>query len=173
MISAIFALLLGSGSGVLAVEQSVTELPNLFVAACLDGKAILSPGEAAAVGFGGLPEDLQKRLGKPSSAQVWRLSSGGQAYLYILEYAPDPHRSPRVCGVASDAMNYSSAADVVEQRVTGAVYPRTTRSIEWLDPKGGYNALATTAGDFKVLQINWLSDEQKRVVAKGYEPAKP
>jgi hypothetical protein len=168
MTSAILAILLGS-SAVPAVQQGAAELPNLFVAACLDGKASLSPGEAAAVGFDALPRDLQQRLGKPSSAQVWRLNGGGQAYLYVLDYAPAPHTSPRVCGLASDAMSYSSAADVVERRVTGAVYPRTTRSIEWLDPTGGYNALATTAGEFKVLQINWLSDEQKRVVAQGYE----
>jgi hypothetical protein len=169
MIGGMIALLLGGSSALAGANPGPAELPDLFVAACLDGEATLSPGEAAAIGFNGLPQDLQKRLGNPSSAQVWRLSGGGQAYLYVLDYAPARNTSPRVCGVASDAMNYSSAADVVEQRVTGAVYPRTTRSIEWLDPKGGYNALATTAGDFKVLQINWLSDDQKRVIQKGYE----
>jgi hypothetical protein len=170
MIGGMIALLLGGSSAFAAANSEPTQLPDLFVAACLDGKATLAPGEAAAVGFNGLPEDLQKRLGKPNSAQVWRLNGGGQAYLYVLDYAPAPHTSPRVCGVASDAMNYSSAADLVEQRVTGAVYPRTTPSIEWLDPKGGYNALATTAGSFKILQINWLSDEQRRIVANGYQP---
>ena len=173
MIAGLFALLLGTASAVPGVSQGVTELPNLFVAACLDGKATLSPGEAAAVGFDGLPRELQQRLGTPSAAQVWRLSGGGNAYLYVLDYAPAPRTSPRVCGVASDAMNYNSAADLVEQRVTGAVYPRTSRSIEWLDPKGAYNALATTAGSFKVLQINWLSDDQKRVVQKSFEAHQP
>jgi hypothetical protein len=169
MISAMIALSLGSSSALPAANLGAADLPSLFVAACLDGKATLSPGEAAPVGFGELPRDLQQRLGKPRSAQVWRLNGGGQAYLYVLSYEPTRNAPPRICGLASDAMNYGTAADVVEQRVTGAVYPRTTRSIEWADPQGAYNALATTAGEFKVLQINWMSDEQRRVAGQGLD----
>jgi hypothetical protein len=58
-------------------------------------------------------------------------------------------------------------------RVTGAVHPRETRSIEWLSVEGGYNALATTAGDFKVLQVNWLSDEQRAAATKALQPIVP
>lgn len=157
MLAGLFAITMGA-SAVPFADVGAAELPSLFVAACLDGQATLSPGEASVVGFDGLPRELQQRLGKPDSAQVWRLSSGGRAFLYILDYQTAPKGSPRICGVASDEMNYTSAADLVEKRVIGTVYPRTTRSIEWSDPNGGYNALATTAGSFKVLQINWLSD---------------
>jgi hypothetical protein len=171
MISAALTLLLGGANTLLAADPGSNDLPEIFVAACLDGKATFSPGEAAAVGFDGLPRELQQRLGKPNNAQVWRLINDGQAYLYILSYEPIGSQSPKVCGLASDAMNYGTAADTVEKRVMGAVYPRTTRSIQWLDPKGGYNAIATTAGSFKVLQINWLSDQQRQIVARGYQAA--
>jgi len=171
MIGAALALLAGDSGLFPEGDIAASRLPDLFVAACLDGKATLSPKDAAAVGLDGLPRELLQKLGKPSSAQVWRLSSDGRAYLYILNYEPARSTNPRICGIASDAMNYQTAADVVEKRVTGAVYPRTTRSIQWLDAKGGYNAIATTAGDFKILQINWLSDQQRRILARGYQTA--
>lgn len=171
MISAALALLLGSANLLPAADVGPSALPGLFVAACLDGRAAFSPGEASAVSYDGLPHELREKLGKPSSAKVWRLINGGQAYLYILDYEPVGSQSPHVCGLASDSMNYGTAADTVEKRVMGAIYPRTTKSIQWLDPQGGYNAIATTAGGFKVLQINWLSDQQRRIVARGYEAA--
>jgi hypothetical protein len=171
MIGATLALLAGGVSVFPDGDISAAQLPDLFVAACLDGKATLSMGGAAAVGLDRLPRELTQKLGKPSSAQVWRLSSDGRAYLYILNYKPARNTNPRICGIASDAMDYQAAADVVEKRVTGAVYPRTTQSIQWLDAKGGYNAIATTAGAFKVLQINWLSDQQRKVLARGYQTA--
>src|SRR5690348_1160228 len=108
MIGATLALLLGSSS-VLPAAVAVADLPQLFVAACLDGNAKLSPGEASTVGFRGLPDALQDRLGKPSGAQVWRLRSEGQAYLYILNYEPSRNSSPRICGLASETMNYQTA----------------------------------------------------------------
>jgi len=169
MIVASLAVLLASSGALPPAQPLASDLPQLFVAACLDGKASMSPGEASAVGFDGLPAELQQRLGKPNSAKVWRLNDAGRAYLYILDYQPQGSQTPRICGLASDAMNYGRAADTVEKRVMGAVYPRSTQSIQWLDPKGGYNAIATTAGDFKVLQINWLSDEQRQILAKGYQ----
>lgn len=171
MIGIALALLAGGSSVFPEGDIAATRLPELFVAACLDGKATLSPRDASAVSLEALPSELSTKLGKPSSAQVWRLSSDGRAYLYILNYEPSRRTNPRICGIASDAMDYQAAADVVEKRVTGAVYPRTSRSIQWLDAKGGYNAIATTAGDFKVLQINWLSDQQRRVLARGYQTA--
>jgi hypothetical protein len=168
MITAL-TILMGGGALILSADAQVNELPQLFVAACLDGKATLSSADAATIGFDGLPHELQQRLGKPQSAQVWRLNRSGRAYLYVLSYEPARNTTPRICGVASDEMSYGAAADIVEKRVTGSVYPRTARSIQWLDPKGGYNAMATTAGGFKVLQINWLSDEQREILARGYQ----
>jgi hypothetical protein len=168
-----FALLLFAGSVAQAGDLSTQPLPDLFVSACLDGQARLSPGSAEAVSFDALPQDLQRKLGRPASAQVWRLNSGGRAYLYVLNYAPGQNTTPRICGLASDAMDYNSAADLVERRVTGEVEPRTERSVQWLDVHGGYKALATTAGDFKVLQVNWLSDDARRTLAKVYQQVTP
>jgi hypothetical protein len=169
MVPALAALLLSSGSMFQPADAGATDLPQLFVSACLDGQAKLSPGSAAAVSFDTLPNDLRASLGTPQSAQVWRLNGAGRGYLYILNYAPGRTTSPRVCGLASDAMNYGAAADMVEMRVTGEVHPRAGQSVQWLSLDGGYNALATTAGDFKVLQIEWLSDEQRAQAVKQFQ----
>lgn len=165
MILTMAALLL-SGTSPPPSDLSAGELPALFESACLNGEARLSPGSATAVGFDALPGELRRSLGTPSSAQVWRLNGSGRAFLYILGYPPSPDTSPRICGLASDQMNYGSAADAVELRVTGEVHPRTTRSTEWLNLEHGYDALATNTGDFKVLQINWLSDAQKKALIR-------
>lgn len=167
------ALFLFSASAVApAAELQPDQLPEIFQSACLDGEARLSPGLVEPVDFTSLPNDLRRALGSPSSAKVWRLNGPGRAFLYILEYPSERTTSPRVCGLASDQMNYGKAADSVEMRVTGAVQPRSTQSTEWLNLKGGYDALATTAGDFKVLQINWLSDSAKHALIKA-QPAIP
>ena len=165
MIGAIAALMLNGASVLPATDLAATDLPQFFEAACLDGEAKLSPGAASAIAFDALPGDIRESLGKPSSAKVWRLSGSGRAYLYLLDYQ-GPDESPRICGLASDQMNYTSAADAVEKRVTGEVHPRTMRTTEWINPKGGYSALATTSGEFKVLQVNWLSDSQRQQLIK-------
>jgi hypothetical protein len=173
MVGAFAALLLGAGVGLPAADLAATELPQIFEAACLDGQAKLSPGTAAPVSFDALPHELQQSLGKPASGQVWRLNGPGRAFLYLLTYEPNPNTNPRICGLASDAMNYGAAADAVELRVTGEVHPRDTRSIEWLSLEGGYNALATTTGEFKVLQVNWLSDQQRAAATRALQPIVP
>ena len=74
-------------------------------------------------------------------------------------------------------MDYTSAANAVEMWVTGQVSPKTMRTTEWLNAKGGYSALATTAGPFKVLQVNWptafaaCSDEQPNRSFINFEPS--
>lgn len=170
--SAITALFLGAASTLPATDLPPNDLPSLFENACLNGEAKLAPGSVTSVDFAALPAELRRSLGNPSSAQVWRLNGAGRAFLYILGYPPSRDSSPRICGLASDQMDYSSAADAVEMRVTGTVHPRTTRSTQWLNLDGGYDALATVAGDFKVLQINWLSDSQRDALIK-IRPAIP
>ena len=172
MVGIMAALLLG-GTGMGSANVALADLPQIFEAACLNGEAKLSPGAAAAVGFDGLPRELRKSLGTPASAQVWRLNGPGRAFLYVLEFAPAANASPRICGLASDRMDYRSAADAVEMRVTGEIQPKTTPAVEWLNLEGGYNALAARTGDFKVLQINWLSDAQRAEAAKAYAPLVP
>jgi hypothetical protein len=95
------------------------------------------------------------------------LSGTGQTFLYLLDYEPSRYTNPRICGLASDGMDYASAADTVEMRVTGQVSPKTMRTTEWLNATGGYSALATTTGAFKVLQVNWLSDSQRAEMMKA------
>jgi hypothetical protein len=139
----------------------------LFEAACLDGEAKLAPGSATPVTFDELPAELRQGLGKPSSAKIWRLNGSGRAFLYLLDYQPDRYTNPKICGLASDGMDYASAADAVEMRVTGQVSPKTMRTTEWLNAAGGYSALATTTGAFKVLQVNWLSETQRAEMQKA------
>ena len=166
MIGALAALLLGSANPP-AADLAAAQLPELFEAACLDGEAKLAPGSVTPVTFDALPPELRQSLGKPTSAKIWRLSGSGQAFLYLLDYQPDRYTNPRICGLASDEMDYTSAANAVEMRVTGQVSPKTMRTTEWLNAKGGYSALATTAGPFKVLQVNWLTDTQRAEMMKA------
>ena len=53
---------------------SPDQLPNLFIAACFEGKAQTTTGSATQVGFDGLPNAIRSRLGKPSEAQVWKIA---------------------------------------------------------------------------------------------------
>ena len=169
MVGTFAALLMSSGASLPAAALAPNELPQIFQAACLDGQAKLSPGSAAPVGFDALPRELQASLGTPASAQIWRLNGPGRAFLYLLQYEADTKNNPRICGLASDTMDYASAADAVEMRVTGAVHPKTMRTTEWLNAQSGYSALATTTGDFKVLQVNWLSDAQRAEALKALQ----
>jgi len=148
------------------------DLPNLFVAACLDGRATLMPGSDP-VSFELLPRDLRRRLGEPAAARVWRIGGEADAFLYLLDYAPTGRDIRRVCGVASRDIDVQAAADAVELRVAGAVYPNRARSIEWTDPDGSYTALVTTAGKFDVLQVNWRSDEARAKFRRMYKPLLP
>ena len=166
MIATMAALAL-SGTGIGAAGLPPTDLPQLFESACLDGQAKLAPGAAAPASFAALPREVRDDLGTPTSAQVWQLNGDGHSFLYVLDFPAASNVSPRICGVASDRMDYHSAADAVEMRVTGEVHPKTTPAVQWLSLKGGYNALATRTGDFSVLQINWLSDAQRAEAMKA------
>jgi len=166
MVGALVALFLGSANPT-AADVAAAQLPELFEAACLDGQAKLAPGSATPVTFDALPAELRQGLGKPTSAKIWRLNGSGQAFLYLLDYQADRHTNPRICGLASDGMDYATAADSVEMRVTGQISPKSTRTTEWLNATAGYSALATTTGAFKVLQVNWLSDSQRAEMQKA------
>jgi hypothetical protein len=170
MVAALAALLLSANLS--AADTAAAGLSQVFIDACLDGQAKLGAG-AQPVSFDALPQDLRKNLGTPTSSQVWRLGGSGNDYLYVLNYDAAGNASPRICGLASDAMDYRAATDAVEMRVTGAVQPRTMESVQWLNPKNGYDTLATTAGNFKVLQVNWLSDAQRALEMKQLEVVAP
>jgi hypothetical protein len=164
MIAPLLMLLLNAA--VQPAPVPTTELTTLFEAACLDGQVRLPPETAAPVGFEALPRDLRHILGKPSSAQVWRLSGSGSAFLYLLNYSGDPDVSPRICGVASDQMDRIAAADVIQLRLTGQANSREAPTTEWLSVQNGYRAVASRAGKFKLVQIYWLSDSQLEAAAR-------
>lgn len=172
MIGAVAAFLLATSTN-LPAHVGASDLPQLFIGACLDGEARLPAGSADATSFAALPRELRKSLGHATLGHVWRLNGASDAFLYALDDAPAPNSTPRICGVASEQMNYRAAADAVERRVTGAVYPKTTGSIRWLDPQGGYIAIVTTVGKFKVLQVNWLTNAQRATAIRNYRPIMP
>jgi hypothetical protein len=164
---AIAAYLVGASVASAQAQPSVRTLPDVFVAACLDGSARLSAGQAAAVRFDDLPANLRERLGKPASGRVWQLTGPGRAYLYMLNYDPRSGVNPKICGLAADSMDLNSASDALEARIAGGVRPKGHRGTEWLMPRDGYTAVATTADEFNVVQVNWLSEEQRAEVLKS------
>jgi hypothetical protein len=154
MLSFLVAMLAGSSA---VADAQPSTLPGLFEAACLDGQARLGAGDVTPISFEQLPAKLQKQLGRPASGKVWQLNSSGHSYLYLLNYNDERGASPKICGLASDSMDLKSAGDSLEMRMTGSVSASRTRSAQWLNPKDGYVATATTADAFKVLQISWMS----------------
>lgn len=161
MFLSIVAFLASAGVAPAAAELDSASLPEVFVAACLDGEARLSASQAARRSFDQLPSNIREQLGRPSSGEVWQLSTPGRAYLYILDYEPGPQINPKICGLASDRMDLDAAADALEARIAATVRPNRLRGTEWLRPEDGYVAIATTAAEFNVVQLKWLSEAQR------------
>lgn len=147
----------------------VTNLPGVFQATCLDGQAKLRSDEVSAISFEQLPPALQQSLGRPSSGKVWKLNTAGSSYLYMLDYPTSPGVSPKVCGLASDAMDARTAGDMLEARVTGGVDKNRPGTAQWINARDGYVATATMASTFKVLQISWMSDSDKAIAQRQVE----
>ena len=172
MISTIAALLL-SASSAAAVAVPDPGLPQLFVAACLDGNAAISADEAHKIPFDALPAELRARLDKPLSATAWQLQPQERAYLYVLEYLPGTSHDTKVCGLASDQMLLSSAVSAVDERITGASGFESAIGTQWLMPKAGYAVTAAKVDAFTVLQINWLSDSRRAALSKQVRQVSP
>ena len=137
------------------------QLPNLFIAACLDGSAQTS-GAATPMEFDALPSNLRMSLGKAHKAEVWKINGLDKAYLYSLSYR-DRGFSPRICGVASDGLVLRPASAAVESRLRGgAPSAGTYKPVEWINEAAGYRALATRKGGYTILQVNWLKEEAAR-----------
>ncbi len=137
------------------------ELENLFISACFNGSVRVGEGQAETVGFDALPSPIRNQLKTPSKAQVWKLRSAGDTYLYMLEYS-DPKRSPQVCGLTSDQLPMSHGVDAVAYylRSSNDVDPRSFGR-EWWMPEEGYMALATRIRGYTTLQVNRLSEWQR------------
>jgi len=159
MLSFLAAILAGSVQASAATDAS--DLSGLFQATCLDGQARLKANEVTPISFELLPSGLREKLGRPASSKVFRLNNSGHSYLYLLDYQPAPGTSPKICGIASDSMDLRTAGDALEMRVTGSITPDRMRTAQWLNPKDGYIATATTASTFKVLQISWMNDADR------------
>lgn len=170
MLQLITAVLMGAAQSATVPDIGVGRLPEVFAAACLDGAARVPPGSITKVRFDDLPSKLRSELGRPTSAEVWRVNTSGRAYLYVLSYAPGAGVNPKICGLASDEMSMKAAADLLDVRLAGSVYPAKRKATQWLRPEDGYFAVATTAGDFKVVQVNWLNDEDRTEVLKELQP---
>jgi hypothetical protein len=170
MMTFLAAVLAGAAATTgLGGDASVSNLTGLFEATCLDGQAKLSAGDVTPIDFKSLPSALQATLGHPASGKVWQLSSSGHSYLYILEYGAAPGVSPKVCGLASDALDLKAGSDALEVRVAGSVTRNKPRSAQWLNVRDGYVATATTAAKLNVLQISWMSDADKAVAMEQVE----
>jgi len=161
MLSFLAAILAGLVQASAATEAQLSDLSGLFQAACLDGQVRLRANEVTPISFDQLPSGLRDELGHPASAKIWQLNASGRSYLYLLDYQAAPGASPKICGVASDTMDLTTAGDALEMRVTGGVSRDRLRSTQWLNAKDGYVAMATTAATFKVLQISWMSDADR------------
>jgi hypothetical protein len=153
----IAATMQAAGPAIVTSDQ----LPNLFIAACLDGSARTN-GAATPIGFDALPSNLRMSLGKPHKGQVWKINGRDEAYLYSLSYR-DRAFSPRICGVASDGLVLRPASAAVESRLRGgAPSAGNYKPVEWINAAAGYRALATRKGGYTILQINWFKEEAAR-----------
>jgi hypothetical protein len=161
MLPFIAALLFGAADAAVATDVQAANLPGVFEATCLDGQARLSAGDVTPISFDELPSDLRERLGLPASANIWRLNTPGRSYLYVLNYDAGPGISPKICGLASDAMDFNTASDALAARVAGGVERNQLRTTQWLNAQDGYIATATTAAKFNVLQINWMNEADR------------
>jgi len=161
MLSFLAAILAGSVQAPAASTAQLSDLPGVFAATCLDGQARLRANEVTPISFYQLPSGLREKLGRPASSKVWQLNAAGHSYLYLLDYQAGPGISPKICGLASDAMDLKTAGDALEMRVTGSVSRDRLRSAQWLNAKDGYVATATTASTFNVLQVSWMNDTDR------------
>ncbi|MEP7131110.1 MAG: hypothetical protein ABI770_08280 [Sphingomicrobium sp.] len=170
MFQLVTAVLMVGAQPAIASGIGLDNLPEVFAATCLDGTARVPAGSLTKVGFGNLPSRIRDDLGHPTSAQVWRLNTTGRAYLYVLDYAPGQGMNPKICGLASDEMSIKAAADLLDLRLAGSIVPARRKTTQWLRPEDGYLAIATTAGDFHVVQVNWLTDRDRAEVLKELRP---
>jgi len=136
-------------------------LENVFIAACLDGRVNLGEQGAQSIQFDALPKTLKQQLANPAKAQVWQLQSPGHSYLYMIEYE-GKNRSPKICGVASDQLKITPAINAVAYRLNASTAEPGAVTTEWHLPEQGYIALASRVREYTVLQVNQMSDFERK-----------
>lgn len=160
----IIALAITAAANLAAVAPSpvyTDSLENIFISACLDGRVHLGEQGAQPVEFDALPKAIRQKLARPSKAQVWQLQSPGRSYLYMVEY-DDKDFSPKVCGMASDQLKISPAADAVAHRLNASTAEPGAVTTEWHFPEDGFFALASRIHEYTVLQVNHMSEIQRK-----------
>jgi len=157
----IAAPLLAALAAVQPATASAQSPQNLFVNACVDGEAHLSPASAAEVGFAGLPDDLRSQYRLPTSARVWQIG-GGPTYLYLFEMADKRGDLKKVCGVTSTDMDKLAITQALDVRLAGSTDSTPRKSTQWVRPSDGYVVTVTSAGRYVVAQVDWLSDRERR-----------
>ena len=89
---------------------------------------------------------------------MWKIAGSEDSYLYSLNYT-DRSFSPRICGVASQNLVLRPASAAVETHLRGGKPAAGSyKPVEWLNDQEGYRALATRAGGYTILQVNWNKD---------------
>ena len=79
----------------------------------------------------------------------------------MIEY-DDRDLSPKVCGLASDQLKISPATDAIARRLNASAGEDGAVTTEWHFPEQGYYALASRVHEYTVLQVNQMSDIQRR-----------
>ena len=155
----------------LAPAQVASDLPGLFVGACMDGSVSLSGWRGREAPYEALPAGLRKSFGQPASAKVYELESGGKVYLYVLDYEQGGSNPDKVCGLAARTLSRSAAADAMNVRIEGVSRGQASGTIsQWYRPQDGYIALVTSESGFTVLQVTWLTDKQKEQALRAMRP---
>jgi len=143
-------------------------LTRIFESTCLDREMKLSVNDARPISYDKLPKGLpdgRERAGEPLSANVWLLNTPGRTYLYILRYREIPGiAAERICGLASDKLNFEAASDWVLARSNDQSMIRIP--IVW-NMREGYVLEATLDEDFSVLQANWAGQAEREKVLKN------
>ena len=165
----IFALASAAASLVAAAQPGTVARPleSLFISTCFDGQVTLKEGDARKVDFASLPADLRGKLGSPARADVWQLSGPGSVYLYNLKFDA-PGLSPHVCGIAANSMQFRPAVGTLAAFLNSSDDAEDeSMSREWWRPQDGYVAVASRVSDYTVLQVNQLSEAQRRNVPQA------
>lgn len=143
---------------------SPSPLADLFVSACFEGSARLSAYDAQAITFDQLPKPLRAKLDWPDSSKVWKLRSS-DTYLYILNYERKDE-NPQICGIASDRLGVNSGVNAMAQRIGATVEGNPRKgAVQWWRPEQGYMAVASRLQNYTVLQVNQLSEAQRKDAA--------
>ena len=151
MLSLIAALISGAAITAGPTDSQTARLIGIFESTCMSREMKLSVNDARRISYDKLPEGLPqgKELARqPLSADVWLLNTPGRTYVYILKYHEIPGIvSERVCGLASDKIDFEAASDWVLAKTA-----RTEGALRWPSVKEALSAYSR-AGDRRFRRV--------------------